>query len=287
MSFTADNDLAPDSNKAPSTRLIRTFVRTPESGQEKRSPLKRPVGTNWHLLPNDSTSGFILRQRGRWTLRGFGILLFATGFWNGITWIIVWESLLKPGVQKWTWDWMQTALFMGLFVLVGLAFVALSFIEFLEIFRTTTWWFEPDQIRCRYSYAGIGKSWTYPEKTGGKTSSLEEETIFSRDPNQSGWSRSAGKKLLIERVELHLSLWGDERKREGRIRKRIRRGDRTAQKLEAEWKEVGRLTKEDREQGIFLLRLFDEQGEQICDMGNLRLADAEWLGEVIVGSQVA
>lgn len=285
MSFDADDQLDPDSTNAPATRLIRTFLRTPESAGKLRSPIEPPDGTNWLLLPHDFGNGLILRQRGRWTFRGLGMLLFATGFWNGIAWIIVWEALLKPGVEKWTWTWMQTALFLGLFVLVGLGFIVLSLVGFLEIFRTTTWWFESDRIRCRYSYAGIGKNWIYPENTGGKTSSLEEETIFSRDRDRAGWSRPAGKKLIIERVELHLSLWGHDRQRESRIRNRIRRGDRTAQKLEAEWEEVGRLTTEDREQGIFLLRLFNERGERICDMGNLRLADAEWIGETIIELQ--
>jgi len=270
-------------NDAPTTRLIRTFVRSVNPEWKQAAEASRPEGTNWKLHENETGEGFLLRQRGRWTLRGFGMLLFATGFWNGVTWIIVWESLLKPGVEKWTWDWMQTALFMGLFVLVGLAFVALSFIEFLEIFRTTTWWFEQDRIRCRYSYAGIGKIWIYPENSDGELPAMEDETIFSRDRDQVGWSRPAGKRLVIERVELHLQLWGDERKREGRIRKRIRRGDRTAQKLKEEWEEVGRLTKEDREQGMFVLRLFDERGERICEMGGLRLKDAEWIGEVLAG----
>lgn len=273
--------------EGPSSRLIRTYVR--DEGERARDgeagrgrEAAPPEGSNWTLLPSDESSGFEgeafrLRQRGRWRLRGFGVLLLVTAFVNGIVGVIGWEMLLKPGVERWTWEWIQSALFLGVFGAVGLGFAALTLLEALEVVRTTTWWFERDRIRCRYAYAGIGKTWTYfSPRTLGGLKPMEGETIFS---NGRGDAPGLGRRepIVIDRVELHLPLWGKEREREGKIQRRIKKGDRTGEKLAQEWEEAGRLTKEEREQGIFALKLFDDRGEEVCTMGGLRLEDAEWI----------
>lgn len=133
-------------------------LRPPSSTQ-----VPAPSDTSWRLYSDFDVLRFT--ERGRLVLSALGMLLFINCFWNGIVGVFV--GLLlgfspdgKEQGPKGS-EWWFLFLFLIPFELVGLALIAGLIAALAEPVRRTSWTFARNAVRYRFSYLGIGRTWTY------------------------------------------------------------------------------------------------------------------------------
>lgn len=134
--------------------VLKTFAEAPEN--------LPPNATRWKI--RETMDGYCLASRGRWTFQGLGVLFLLNLFWNGIVALISWETLFKPGVERFNIDWLMHAAFLSIFGLIGLVLLLLLILELVEPFHTRTWEYGSVLVVCRLAWFGIGYTWAYPRQ---------------------------------------------------------------------------------------------------------------------------
>lgn len=225
----------------------------------REAPATCPVNTTrWKITSLDD--GMRFGFRGRWTLQGLGMLILCNLIWNGGISLVAWEALLKPGVQKFDFDWFSTAAFMSIFLLFGLLFLVLLILELIEPFHTRVWTYDSVLVTCRIAWFGIGWSWAYPRQP------LERIEVHHHPKPD-----SAGKTKARRGVEID-----HESRQSSRLLKSAAPKKITFRKTGAELKPYEKASR------IFTLVLFGRGDERVCQWDGVTLEDCEVLAPTLL-----
>jgi hypothetical protein len=130
-----------------------------------KSPRQAPSDSRWRRIDDFDSTSFV--ERGRFALGTLGGMLFINLFWNGIVSVFLGVLLgLVPGnnIPPVGAAWWGLCVFLIPFEVIGLIMFAALIVQIVEPIRRTCWKFGRQEIECRWSWLGLGRTWTYPIK---------------------------------------------------------------------------------------------------------------------------
>lgn len=138
--------------------------------QSRRSPpgygvsqraVDPPSDCSWSL--EEDYDGATFSQRGRIAPLPLFLMLFLCLFWNGIVSVFALSLLgVAPGGPVLhSHEWWKLFYFLIPFVLIGLILSGLLLMIVLDPLRRVTWKFNRQEIQCRWSWIGLGRTYRY------------------------------------------------------------------------------------------------------------------------------
>jgi len=138
---------------------LRSLPALNEPPSSHREP---PSDCSWTL--REEYDALVFLQRGRTDPVVLFGTLFLCLFWNGIVSVFVLVLLGQapgdPGPQL-GGEWWGLFWFLIPFEIIGLVFIGIFLLALGEPLRRTQWRLERDEISCRWSWLGVGRTWRY------------------------------------------------------------------------------------------------------------------------------